>query len=243
MNHIQFCLFALIPFSMCAMNPNELLRCAARNTLQPRYKNLVDQARDALRTGADVNQREHGFPPLHLACMHNLPAVAQFLIDNGAFVDGLSSFSGLTPLKCAISSGFLEMVKLLLDNHAQVNLKDWLQNTPLHYSLKVGEQTSTIIGLLLERGADLYAKDSAGQTPLAIARSDHYRYPKNTQTINAFVAHPAIVSRMTVIACMNHVRLGVRTVAQNQGTILPYNVMQRINKLLHADAGLHPADY
>lgn len=237
-------LFLLIPSAVSAMSPDQLLHHAAKNMLQPGYTTIVEQARDALARGAQVNECNCGLPALHKAAIHNLVDLAQFLIDNEAIVDHLS-YSETTPMHLAIACGNLSIIKLLLDNRADVNMRNGLNQTPLHESLKYGYKGSNVpaIRLLLEHGADIHAQDDFGKTPLSIVRTANYRDPKNAQIIHRYAAHPAILPCTTALACMNHPRTGAQTSIQNQGAILPYDVMQCINKLLHKDAGVNPADY
>lgn len=54
-------------------------------------------------------------------------------------------------------------MKLLIENGAEINIKDNDGNTPLHYAAKRGFMG--IIRLLVENGADINAKNNDGQTP------------------------------------------------------------------------------
>ncbi|MCD4783719.1 MAG: ankyrin repeat domain-containing protein [Candidatus Eremiobacteraeota bacterium] len=71
---------------------------------------------------------------------------------------------GWTPLYVAISWGEIEMVKLLIDNGADVNAKN-KGITPLH-GAAIGGKTDSVM-LLIDNGADVNAKDKKyGSTPL-----------------------------------------------------------------------------
>ena len=76
---------------------------------------------------------------------------------------------GSTPLHRAIEGDLnaerktvnLEIIRLLIDKGADVNVKDDNENTPLHLSTN-----KNIAELLISNGADVNAKDWSGETPL-----------------------------------------------------------------------------
>jgi ankyrin repeat protein len=69
-------------------------------------------------------QLDHiGWTPLHYACAKGQLEVAQFLIANGAIVDSMS-LGNTTPLMMAVQSGNEQVVKLLLDKGADLQLRN-----------------------------------------------------------------------------------------------------------------------
>ena len=70
--------------------------------------------------------------------------------------------SDSTLLHHAAGFGNTETVKLLLDNGADVNAKNRLEGTSLHWAVRSEEKT----GLLLEHGAHINSKTQDGSTPL-----------------------------------------------------------------------------
>ncbi len=69
-------------------------------------------------------QLDHiGWTPLHYACAKGQLDVAQFLIANGAIVDSMS-LGNTTPLMMAVQSGNEQVVKLLLDKGADLQLRN-----------------------------------------------------------------------------------------------------------------------
>ena len=64
-----------------------------------------------------------GWTPLHYACSKGNLEVAQFLIANGAIVDSPSQ-GNTTPLMMAVQSGNEQLVKLLLDKGADIQLRN-----------------------------------------------------------------------------------------------------------------------
>ena len=69
-------------------------------------------------------QLDHiGWTPLHYACAKGQLEVSQFLIANGAIVDSMS-LGNTTPLMMAVQSGNEQVVKLLLDKGADLQLRN-----------------------------------------------------------------------------------------------------------------------
>lgn len=82
---------------------------------------------------------------------------------------------GYTPLMCAVEKGNIEIVKLLIENGADVNVKSG-RGTALHIAVEYGYPD--IVRLLLDKGAEVSilgspgpAADSPQGTPLQIARA------------------------------------------------------------------------
>ena len=79
----------------------------------------------------------------------------------------------VTPLHAALFGRRLETAKLLLERGADVTMKrggqGWERSgwTALHYVAGFG--FADLLEPLLERGADLKAKDDEGRTPLEVA--------------------------------------------------------------------------
>jgi ankyrin repeat protein len=74
-----------------------------------------------LKNKADVNKT--GWTPLHYACTTGKLSVAEFLISKGAKVNALSQ-SETTPLMMAVGSGNDLLIKFLLDNGADLRMRN-----------------------------------------------------------------------------------------------------------------------
>ena len=72
-----------------------------------------------------------------------------------------------TPLGVACLNGYLEIVKLFLENGANVNFKDDRENTPLHRACK--NCHLEIVELLLANGAEKNCKNENYDTPEELA--------------------------------------------------------------------------
>jgi uncharacterized protein len=77
----------------------------------------------ALVQGRNARLDHIGWTPLHYACSRGHLEVAQFLLANGAIVDSLSP-GYTTPLMMAVQSGNEQLVKLLLDKGADIQLRN-----------------------------------------------------------------------------------------------------------------------
>ena len=64
-----------------------------------------------------------GWTPLHYACSRGHLEVAQYLLINGAIVDSMSP-GNTTPLMMAVQSGNEQLVKLLLDKGADLQVRN-----------------------------------------------------------------------------------------------------------------------
>ena len=129
--------------------------------------------------------------------MGELETVQTMFTDNSSLVQVVTPEDhvlggGFTALHLSAQAGHADMVRLLLEHGADINARGYKGYTPLHFAISFGpkklldplptvEQTTQGIGiyrlltdmprLLIERGADLTARDSQGQTPLALADS------------------------------------------------------------------------
>ncbi|MFM2428689.1 MAG: hypothetical protein RL012_573 [Bacteroidota bacterium] len=86
--------------------------------------------------------------------------------------------ANMTVLGLATSWGLIEIVKLLIEYGADVNMpvharKKTKGKTPLHYAARRG--SVEIAKLLIEHGADINAKSSRGNTPLKYALKHQHK--------------------------------------------------------------------
>ncbi|KAL7956687.1 ankyrin repeat-containing domain protein [Trichoderma compactum] len=67
-----------------------------------------------------------------------------------------------------------DMVKLLLDQGANIEAKDDDGDTPLISAIRIGNGNAGVVKLLLDRGADVEVEDEYGNTPLQFAKRQGY---------------------------------------------------------------------
>jgi len=156
-------------------------RCHSNTALHDASKaGMVGAATILLDHRADANARNtHGDTPLVMASRKRSPAslkMAELLIARGADanIPGSGSPSEVVgndpemadfwPLHHAALNGDLDLVKLLVDNRADVNAASVTGYAPLHLAMAGGYQD--VARLLLERGARVNARDRHGNTPL-----------------------------------------------------------------------------
>lgn len=104
-----------------------------------------------------------GSRPLHLAASYGSLRIMNILLDAGADVE-VKAGDGKTPLHIAAGKGYPRIVRILLSAGAEVNARDIRQATPLHLA-GWERRDESVVGALLEWGADRTAKDSTGQIP------------------------------------------------------------------------------
>jgi ankyrin repeat protein len=123
-------------------------------------------------------------PSIHGVARNGHLELVKALISAGTDVNVKDDY-GATPLHYAAKGNFPEVVKYLLEMGADVHAKDDMGKTPLHYvvegsdiyeATKPDEDPSPeerrrieIMRLLIERGANVNAKDHEGRTPLHYA--------------------------------------------------------------------------
>ena len=120
----------------------------------------------------DVNCRDsEGRTPLYFACiMENLDMV-NFLIESGTNVDvNASDNDGNTPLHEAVFHWSTDIVRALLKSKTiEVDRTNCKKDTALHFAAANG--IKKIAEYLIENGANVYALNEDGETPLQVAAS------------------------------------------------------------------------
>jgi cytohesin len=86
------------------------------------------------------------------------------LIEQGIDVDSRDIFGDNTGLHWAAKLGLAEMARLLIDNDADLDIRNRQGDTPLHWA--VGEGQKELVVILIVYGVDVNARGHGGWTPL-----------------------------------------------------------------------------
>lgn len=135
-----------------------LIKCYADVGETPNYSLLLKKsihssffegAKLSIENGANVNAVDDGgWTPLHFVANSRIKdtetdrmerlKIAKMLIEHNADVNAKTDTGELTPLHFAAGSGQMEMVQLLVDNHANLSEKDASGCLPIDLALKNG---------------------------------------------------------------------------------------------------------
>ncbi len=91
----------------------------------------------ALIEQRDAEVNKPGWAPLHYAASQDNVALIRLMLDHYAFIDATSP-NGTTPLMMAAGYGSAEGVKLLLDEGADVTMKNYLGLTAADFARRAG---------------------------------------------------------------------------------------------------------
>jgi ankyrin repeat protein len=128
-----------------------------------------------LDAGANINVREENFcsPPLNLAIFKNKINSVEFLLKNGADV---SLCTGQNPVlivaarqKCIsnFNNNITDIIRLLIEYGADINDKNIIGSTSLHYAAECGDIDAALI--LIKNGIEINARNKKGETALGVA--------------------------------------------------------------------------
>ncbi|GFR95208.1 ankyrin repeat domain-containing protein 17 [Elysia marginata] len=120
-------------------------------------------------SGSAADATEEGESLLSLACSAGYYELAQVLLAMKANVEDRGIKGDCTPLMEAASGGHVDIVRLLLLHHADINAQSRAGNTPLHYGACGGFKE--VVQELMLNGANVEIHNENGHTPLMEAAS------------------------------------------------------------------------
>jgi len=143
-----------------------------------------------LARGAAVDARNNkGHTPLMMAASKGKLEPARLLIRAGARLDSTCVEKAAVLSHAASTPAGLGVMRLLLDEHAELEQRDASGRTPLMYAAGNGRESQ--VRLLLKHGADPLARNNSGNTALDFAYVDGN--PNALQ--NGTVLHDAVEER------------------------------------------------
>ncbi|KFY74185.1 hypothetical protein V499_05771 [Pseudogymnoascus sp. VKM F-103] len=160
-----------------AETPEPLLKAASAGCYKT-TKTLLDH-------NVDISVSDKGGGnALYYATMENRIDICRLLLEKGIDVN-FTSKGSRSPLIVAVSKGSYDIVKLFLDNGVEVEKQEdegfWNRTALLVASAYNDKETSSIIKLLLEHGADPNVRDSDDWTPLYTTAI--YGLPENMRVL------------------------------------------------------------
>ena len=137
-----------------------------------------DAVIELINRGANINALDDYFQtPLHYAAINNAVKIVTLLVEYGADLEAKSKayqaeyypITPVTPLHHAIATSLLEKkpydtVAALLDSGANIEARDSLGNTSLHFAAALNGISIAIE--LIDRGANINAINKVGKTPM-----------------------------------------------------------------------------
>ncbi|GBM77457.1 Ankyrin-3 [Araneus ventricosus] len=125
-----------------------------------------------LSNGADPNRPDH-FPPLLLAVTNGDYEMIEILIKAGANITQPDA-EGYSPIESAIKCESLDIMETLLKHSKiDINLKGLEGRTLLHHAAVSG--SLEIVKRLVEKGAAINGRDSAGAKPIHVAAREGHQ--------------------------------------------------------------------
>uniref|UniRef100_A0A8D8QAU1 Ankyrin-2 n=1 Tax=Cacopsylla melanoneura TaxID=428564 RepID=A0A8D8QAU1_9HEMI len=134
---------------------------------------MESEVNEYLDKGADVNIKDkYGFTALHAAAFHRNLEIAKSLLKHGALVNSPLTYGreeGYTPLYMAIKYKDLNMVELLLQNNADVNMSRHACEAPVHIAVQDVSWDPDILAQLITSGAKINVLTCDEKTPVHVA--------------------------------------------------------------------------
>jgi ankyrin repeat protein len=126
---------------------------------------LLDCMKVLVDAGADINAPSPDGTPFYLAAYFNQPKVVELLLEHKPDLetrcpDGDFTDAGYTPLHCAASCGYNELLRLLLERGADIEAKTPKGGTPLILAVATNNEES--VKILLEYKLDINSIDVWG---------------------------------------------------------------------------------
>ena len=130
--------------------------------------NNPDMLLSLVEAGHDINKKDnYGFTPLHIAVKRNNYDMATFLIQSGADVNIAGDIERVSPLQTAIFNRYNEIVRLLVANKADINIRNASGQSAMDYAVCNGDRD--MCEFLADNGGDYLDPDPDGITSSQLA--------------------------------------------------------------------------
>lgn len=153
-------------------NENDLITLALANKKIDLAEYIIDKVKDLkkIRLGNYDS-------PLYIAISEENTNITQKLLVKGSNPNYIQSknyygYKKLIPLKLACGKQNFKIIKLLIENGADVNLTNEEGQTALFDAIEAKKANKDIIKYLLDYGANIYQEDDKGISPLSFAESN-----------------------------------------------------------------------
>jgi ankyrin repeat protein len=130
---------------------------------------MVQMVETLVECGADLEVTDDkGRTILHIAAAIGCMAIVKLLKPSKAMVETLD-VQGESPLSLSAFGGWLDVAEYLLGEEWKANLEitNYMNWTPLHHAAAEGHKD--FVDLILDKGANPFARTRSGHTPLSIA--------------------------------------------------------------------------
>jgi ankyrin repeat protein len=166
-------------------NPNE----KGSSSFTPLMMAVLKQNKEIigmlLRAGADTNAGDKvGTTALMMAVHSRDTEIVRLLLDKGADVAVKEPYYGRTALHVAAQVADADMMRMLLATSGNPDIRDSDDSTPLMIAASINIE---VVKVLIEKGADVNARNKHGGTPLMMAIG-------SLQTMRLLLEHGADVN-------------------------------------------------
>jgi ankyrin repeat protein len=138
----------MLPLIKRELEIEENLHRSTEKLIQSIIDCNIDNLKASLDSGANVNAKYNNWSLLHYAC---------------SMIDDTSNLG---------TEQHLEMIRVLLENGAEINTEDEDKWTPLHLACQQG--MTSVISYLIKKGADEEASTIENLRPIDLVEPDNY---------------------------------------------------------------------
>lgn len=162
MNMKEKCVLAFVTiFLLCSLVSAQEIFTAIQQGDLTKVKKLVEENPELL------NSIQAGRKPFVYAVINRQKDIAEYLISKGADVNEKNLISNYTPVIWAMRNNDLEMIKMLLNNGAELLLTTDLGESYLHFAVFLNRKN--LVEFFLNKGINVDIKKYGNLTPLHIA--------------------------------------------------------------------------